>query len=232
MMRFIASLLLCLFSLPSLAAFSLIQQQGNAGVTSTTNTRTLTSVVAGSTLVCQVGNRSSSDLPTGISDTVNGAWTLTNGVGLGASGIAAGVYFFPNSGSGSPVITVTYSASVQNIMACQEWGVGAAAVTEETSNSLSGSAGTSQSHGSITTAGAGLVLTASIQPASLTETVASGFTALTDNALRLWNQYEIRATGYTTTGTYTTVESSNTVGVIVALVEPSSSGLLLRRRRN
>lgn len=208
-------------------AFSLTQQQGSASVVNTTNDRTLTSVVAGSTLVVMIGNRTSTDLPTGISDTVNGAWTLTNGVGNGANGIASGIYFFPNSGAGSPVITVTYSASVTNIMAAQEWGVSNSSVTEEASNSASNAAGTTHSHGSVTTAGAGLILTACVQSGTLTETVASGFTALTDNGLRLWMQYKITTTGETTTGSYTSVESAGTEGTILALMEPSAGGYSL-----
>lgn len=229
----LAALGVLVLGTPAHAAFAFVEQTTVNSTAATTNTRTIT-IASGNIIVCWTGNRTAATLPTGIADDVNGAWNLANGRGnaFGTAAISQGIYYFPNSASGSVTITVTYAGSVTNLFKCAEFSTATpTGVTLETSNDADNTTTTTHGHGSISTAGTGLLLTGATADASLTETANANFTALSDDGLRMWTQYRIETGSFSGDGAFTTSTSGQTAGVILALKEASASGALLRRRR-
>lgn len=226
MRRILALLLLALCAPQALAAYAFVEQTTVNSNAATTNTRSIT-MAAGNVLVCFVGNRTSGTAPTDISDDVNGAWNLANGRfnGHAGAGVGQGIYYFPNAGAGATTVTVTFGASVTSLFKCAEFSTDTpAGVTLETSNDNDNTAATTHSHGAITTAGAGLLLTGGTASSSMTETVGTGFTALSDDGLRMWTQYQVTSGAYNATPDFTTSAGGDTACVVLALAESGGGG--------
>lgn len=207
-----------------------VQQTTVNSATAITNTRTLTGVAAGNILQVDIGNRTATTLPTDISDSVNGAWPLVDGTdghgrGHASVGISQGCYFFRNSGAGNPLITVTFAGSVTSLMKATELHPdNAASVTLEDFAHADNVAATTHSTGTVDTAGTGILLTGNTAGSSLTETVAAGYTAKSDDGLRMWTQYQVRASGVSGhDGAHTTSAGGDSVGVIIALTDAAGA---------
>lgn len=189
---------------------------------SATVQRTLTGVAAGSMLTVTTSDRGGAVAPSGISDDVNGAWNLA----LGASnttGFHSGVYMFPSSAAGTVVITVTYAIAGILLMGAQEWSHTGTVELEDSSTNQQ-TAATTHSHGTVSSAGAGLIITNSIAESTLTETVAAGFTALNDDGFRQWSQRQIVTGATSTDGAFTTSAAGNTYCVAVVYREVAAGG--------
>jgi hypothetical protein len=76
-------------------------------------------VTAGDNLYIAIRNGSDETTTiTGVSDDVNGAWTLVSGPSDHASTTLRGwKYCFPNSGAGTPTVTVSFSAAINGHLA-------------------------------------------------------------------------------------------------------------------
>ncbi len=126
MLKLLLTLIIFLLSCsPSWAAWAHRQTGFNSdGGGATTLTFTYGSaVLAGSLLRCFITSTGGTPV-SGVSDSVNGAWTLAKAVDE-ASNFSTSEYYFPNSAAGTPTITVTYSGSTatRKIIASEYTGI-------------------------------------------------------------------------------------------------------------
>ena len=157
----------------------------------------------------------------GASDATNGAYTVnaanaycdSNNTGAGVA-----IAYFINSGAASLQPTATWATSTTGYINFSVWRP-TGTVTADQFNEIENGGSTSQSHGSITTTGVGLIVTASEEFTDTTETVATNFTALTNNNSRDYFQYWITTGAQTTTGAYTTGDSVGSVGAIASFLD-------------
>lgn len=162
--------------------------------------------------------------PTGVSDSVNGAWDLTNNLAV-ARGAGVGdhirIYYFWNSGAGNPTVTVDYGGSVvfNAYVDCWSGAQTTSAVLDQTNSTTNGS-GTSHSHGSITMTATGLALTGTAYSGEDGGvTPATDFT-VADTLDKSSRQYRI-TTAITTTATETSANSTGSNGAIASFKEAS-----------
>jgi hypothetical protein len=200
---------------------ALVQQTAAFDAGGSSGTRALTAT-AGSLLVATIVCRDGTDI-TGVSDTVNGAWSVALKTGA-SSGRRAAIYYRMNSGAGSLTVTVTLAASETALsFAVSEWSGIATTSALDQSNEATNFGATSHSHGSITTTGAGVIITSAGLNSNLTETVAGGFTEI-NNGSRAWAQYKISSGVETTTGAFTTAGSGDSTTVIANFLNASGGG--------
>lgn len=209
---------------------SLRTQAVNTPGASTTHTVNIT-LVAGDHVVVSVALRTDATISS-VAGSTNGAFAQA-GTHQTDTTTRSAIYYFENATGGAETITVTTGASVVAYVNVSAWTGIRTSGSLDQNNGASNASGTSHSHGSITTTGAGVIVTASAQSGVAAETVSSGFTALTNAAARDYFQYKISASPETTTATYTTDASVATTGKIANFLDvAASSGLLLHRRRN
>jgi hypothetical protein len=135
-------------------------------------------------------------------------------------------YYVENCSGGSETVTVTTASSATVYLNLSEWsGIRTSTALDQT-NGASNASGTSHSHGSITTTGPGLIITASAQNGAATETVATGFTALTNTGARDYFQYKISSGAETTTATYTTDVSVASTARIANFLDASAGSAI------
>jgi hypothetical protein len=205
-------------------AFTLTQQssQDVEGVTGQTITYG-GAVAAGSLLTVEIGIRDTTVI-SGVADNVNGAWTAGPNLSDGPSSTRSAIFYKINSTAGTPTVTITYAASpVSSIAQIQEWAPSNSNAVVDQQNTNANASGTSHSHGSITTTGAGLICTVVTFGASTTKTVASGFTELTHDGFRMYAQYKITTTGETTTATMTSGSSATSSAAILSFTDAVSA---------
>lgn len=238
-MKLIRALALLLaLALPTFAHAVITSVQIVAASQQTTATPavTVTSAVAGNGLVVYISRRGAQTAPTDVSDSIVGAWDISAARGLwfGANSVGTGIYFYPNHPGGSPIITVTFASSDTCVIQAQELSSTAILELEDSATGSSSAATSHPLSTNIDIAGAGIALLNSIATSTLTETVATGFTALGDGGFRQYGQYRIVASGgLSTDGAWTSASGTTSlVGLSLREAAGASSGLLLRRRRN
>jgi hypothetical protein len=177
-------------------------------------TRTLPGVTAGSCLTLLVGSQFA-EVPTGVSDDVNGAWAAADVVNTDGS-TSIRIYAFPNSGAGDVTITIAYTSISANIHAsAQEWSDVQTSSILDQQNSNDTSGVTSHDCGSITTTGATVIVSAAEFNSGETMTPGAGFTAL-NAAGRFAAQYKISASAETTTAPFSTGTTTNASCAVAA----------------
>lgn len=125
--------------------------------TVTTVSATLSGVQAGDLLVACTVERDGGSF-TGISDTVNGAWTQVFSRAASAARVA--LYYKENSSSGNPVVTATYGSSTSpKIIAAAAFSGMATSTVLNTSANTSNAGVTAHPHGSISPSGTVMVFT-------------------------------------------------------------------------
>lgn len=189
---------------------SLVQAVGNDnGSGATTLTVSLGAVTAGNLLVVCCGVQSR--LVTGVADDVNGAWTeafaQTNQFA------APGIWYFQNTGSGTPTVTLTFSASTaSSAIAWEESGVLTSSAFDKeahssTTNSAAWNSGATSTTSQANTVGFGFVSSANAPSGFAGD---SGWTALSGTGITSGSRYNsadgndvfVCRREYTSTGTY------------------------------
>lgn len=199
-------------------AYSLVSQESSynsGGVT--TGTVTL-SVTSGNLLVLCLVHRSDAAV-TSVTDSQSQTWTRVRAEQSNAFSIRCGMWYCVSTYTGSLTVTDTAAANEHIMLNLSQWS-GQHATPVASSAGGNNASGTSHPHGAGVNATTGqLMITVSGQTAEVTdETVATGFTKLSDTTSGnhwQWWQYRI-ATGTETgaTATYTCTTSCATANII------------------
>lgn len=227
---FLLALLLTLAAAPTWAQ-SLVGQN-STGCTSGSETTCQSSsgiaVSAGDLLIGLASIRSGDVSATlSASDATNGAWTCPAGTTIldTTGSTSVGICYFLSSGAATIQPTFAAGVTVHSIYWSFTAWTGAGTWSFDQGNETTNGSGTSHSHGSITTTGAGVIVTVAGQNPSLTdETPNASFTALTSLNLREYWQYWITSGAQTTTGTYTSVTSHTSSAAIAGIKFTASGG--------
>lgn len=198
-------------------------QAVNTPGASTTHTVNIT-LVAGDHVVVCVALRTDAVINSVVGST-NGAFTQAGSPQTDTTTRSA-IYYFENAAGGAETITVTTAASVVAYVNVSAWTGIRTSGSLDQNNGANNASGTSHSHGSITTTGPSAIITVSAQSGVATETVSSGFTALTNIGARDYFQYKISGSSETTSATYTTDVSVATTGKIANFLEPDSGATI------
>jgi hypothetical protein len=181
----------------------------------TATSGTLSGVQAGDLIIIALRERDGLT-PVSISDSVNGTWNLLNVINNNGIFGHSSIYYFPNSIAGNPTVTITYSNGATFSFYVSSWGGIETSNVLYTSNTANNSSQTNHSHGSITTNGESLIITASSHGSTAEGlTGALGFTSF--NTLdRNSYQYKISPSSETTSGSFTTSNTLNTSNTIAS----------------
>lgn len=195
------------------------------GTSATTHTATLT-LEAGDLVVVGIGSRDGATAVSSVHDSVNGAGSPYTEVLQRywvANGIRAALYFFQNSAAGSATITVTHGSAARCGFNVSRWtGAHLTSALDQSNGADNTSTTGPHSHGSITTTGAGLMVTASQQGTSGSVETPNAFTALTaSGSAREYLQYLIVTGSTTDDGDYSTDVSVTSTGVIASFNQAS-----------
>lgn len=219
------------------AQFTLVGQNVGycAAVTSCNFDASITAQAGDLSVVSLAFNAGSGDVcvsGVSVSDATNGAYTINasnNICDSGNTNRTVIIAYFINSGAAALTPTASWttsSLSAYHHAVYRPTGT----VTADQFNEINNNTNTtSHSHGSITSTGQGLIVTASRQSTDGgVETVATGFTAASNNQLPDsvydYYQYKITTTGETTTATYTTTNSIKSLGAIASFLDSGGGG--------
>ena len=199
---------------------------GSPGGAALTHTASLTFSAGDLAVVC-VACRDNVAVSS-VGDTVNGAasYTRAGAAVVNGDGLYAEIWYFENSGAGAATITVTMASSARAGVNASRWTGGAtsSALDQNSGNTNAGT--TTHTAGSITTAGAGLMIAAYQTTASPGARTFGTWTALTANDAQGYDRsaygYRIVTGGTTDDADMTTGVSVNTSGKIASFNEPSS----------
>lgn len=237
----ILALLLTLGAVPAWAQFTLVGENVGycAAVTSCNFDAGITAQAGDLSVVSLTFNAGSGDVcvsGVSVSDATNGSYTINasnNICDTGNTNRTVIIAYFINSGAATLTPTASWttsSLSAYHHAVYRPTGT----VTVDQFNEINNNVNTtSHSHGSITTTGQGLIVTASRQGTDGgTETVATGFTAGSNNQLPDsiydYYQYKTTTTGETTTAAYTTVNSIKSVAAIASFLDSGGGGCASR----
>lgn len=224
-------LLIVLILLCASTSWAAISQVGSGftcsdGVSQSTCTYT-GGVTAGNFLAIQMGGRTGSWVVTGATDPTNGAWTCDAEANIsnGTSGASAAICYFPNTaGTGSDLtVTVSYNGDATTYGYATQWS-GVTASTPKDDFAEATDAASQWTHGSITTTGAALILTAAVINATIASPSAlDSFTILTTN-VRFNAMYRIVTGSTTTDGPWTdTSGGADAAGAIASFTEAAGA---------
>jgi hypothetical protein len=200
------------------------------GSSATTHTAALTFSSGDLVVVCTASRDNVA--VTSVGDSVNGAasYTRAGAAGYDAStGWYAEIWYFENSGSGAATITVTWASGVRAGINAQRWTGAATSSALDQNNENTNASGTSHPHGSITTTGAGLMITSLNTAGGFTSHTPEGtFTALTGNGAQGYDRsayaYRIVTGSTTDENTHTTGSAVTSQGKIASFNEPAAGG--------
>lgn len=185
-------------------------------------------VTSGNTLIALVAIRVT-QTDTGISDTVNGAWTCDAGANHSDGSQKAMICYFNNTGAGTPQLTLSLGGNSATYWNISEWsGVANSSPQDVMSEGGDISAPFTPGAG-LTSTTAGLIVCVFAGNGTITgATPATGFTALTNNAVR--DYFEYRVGSATTTDCSTSLTgSSATAGAMMAFKEEAAGGSVTPR---
>lgn len=195
----------------------------NVGTSSSPTCAYDTAVSSGNTLVAMVVLRTT-QTDTGISDSVNGAWTCPAGANYSDGSAKVMICYFNNTGAGTPTLTLSLGGNSATYWNLTEWS-GVANSSPEDGTSEGADAATPFSAGAgLTSTSAGLITCVFGAGANFTGgTPATGFTNLTNNALRDWFEYRI-GSATTTDCASSLTGPGGTIGAMLALKEEAAAG--------
>lgn len=205
-------------------AFGAQAVNASPATAATTHTATLTTSV-GDLVVVLVAERDYSGT-SGVSGSVNGAYTQAGATVLeGAGETRAEIWYFENSGAGTETITVTFNGSTRAGINASRWTGAATSSALEDNAGATNASGTTHSSGSITFTGPGLIIevgcfsgyTGDPSPSS-----SDGFTAMTETAMEREAFFYKLSSGETTDGTFTTTSPVISSVKIASFIEASS----------
>lgn len=154
---------------------------------------------------------------------LNGAYTAAGALQTTpASNDRAAIYYFENSSGGSETVTVTFSANVRGSINVARWtGAATSGALDQNNGQSNNPATTTPHHGSITTTGAGLIVTSMAAGGDIGTPTQSGFTGLTRGSLyvRDWYGYRIVTGSTTEDGDLTGANSVVAAGKIASFLE-------------
>ena len=135
------------------------QATGSSPGTATTERTASLTLSAGDLVVVLATDRDDGGV-TGVSGSVNGAYTQA-GTGAATGGTArASIWYFENASAGSETITVTYGGSVRGWFNASRWTGAATSSALEDQGSNTNASGTTHNAASITFTGPGLIVEA------------------------------------------------------------------------
>lgn len=206
-----------------------------AGASATTVQCTLSSVPAGATIVLAIHNRSNETAAiSGISDTVNGAWTpnyVSGPVDLtGASTIRSWLAYLTNVSAGSPTITITFDGAINSQAAAVYISSDLGAITYQTNATPAErtTSGTDLDSNTIAANGAGCIVgslctnNAQADP----EPIADGAGESRLTAAAAGGRTFIFFESFASAGTYgfeATIDSATAIFLVGAFLEPSTT---------
>lgn len=161
-------------------------------------------------------------VPSSVTSSLDGA--LTNRVNNDNAGDAfVRTYTLLVATAGDHTITVTFGGNSVFGFYADAWS-GLASAVPSVSNTADNASGTSHSNGSVTTTGAGLILTMTGVLADASPyTAASGFT-LSSSGYRSVRQYKLSGSAETTTGTLTSTGSVTSAGIALFFEDAAAGG--------
>lgn len=157
-------------------AFGAQDTNDTPGSASTTHTATL-ALSTGDLAIVLISVRDDAAISSVIGD-VNGSYTVAGTVNY-HGGQRSAIYYFENCTAGTEIVTVTWGVGVRAGVNFSRWTGAATSSALDQTNEQDNTTTTTPHHGSITTTGAGLIVTVyspTGDPGSVTQT---GFTALT-----------------------------------------------------
>lgn len=210
-------------------AIALGAQAGNAtpSTTATTHTATLT-LSTGDLAIVLVSSRDGGNTIDSVVGDVNGAYTRVGTDQYDTSGNGrVSCWRFENCASGSEIVTVTFSATSRAAVNFSRWTGAATASALDQTNAQNNASGTAHNCGSITTTGAGLIVTVYAFGGDEGATTQTGFTALTaaagGYARENWG-YKIIASSESNTGSLTSTNSLASAAKIASFNESGGGG--------
>lgn len=192
--------------------------------TSVTHTAQLT-LSAGDLAVVLISARDDQAISSVVGD-VNGEYTVAGTVNhQAATGQRSAIYHFQNCASGTETVTVTWAGTVRASINFSRWTGAATTGALDQTNELDNVATTTPNHGSITTTGAGLIVTAYSPSGDPGATTQTGFTALTrgPSFVRDWYGYRIVTGSTTEDGDLSTTNTLSGPGNIASFNEAASA---------
>lgn len=225
MNRLLGALLLCLcLAGPSWAAVSSspVQQTACNAASSSTPTCTFGSAVTlGNTLVIQIAVRTLQTI-TSVVDSVNGTLTCPAGSTHSDASRSIIVCYFNNTGAGTPTVTLTLGGASATYWNISEWSGVADTSPEDGTSEGSDASNPFTAGAGLTSTTAGLIVCGFSSSATITgATPATGFTALTNNAVR--DYFEYRVGSATTSDCSTSLTGpTDAVGAMLALKEAAA----------
>lgn len=204
-------------------AIALGNQAVNTTSYSTTHTATL-SVSAGDLLVACIA-RDDGVAISSVAGATNGAFTAAVNVG----GRAAAIYYLiAGSTVTNEVFTVTTGEATTLSVNISRWsGAKASGVLDQVNSTTNASSTTGHDHGSITTTGAGLIVTSLGTYAGVAEVGHASFTALTNTGYRDYFQYWITSGAETTNGELVSVTpAAASDGAIASFLADSGGSIV------
>lgn len=188
-------------------------------------------VTSGNTLIALVAIRVT-QTDTGISDTVNGAWTCDAGANHSDGSQKAMICYFNNTGAGTPQLTLSLGGNSATYWNISEWsGVANSSPQDavQDGGDISNPFVATTGGASLTSTTAGLIVCVFAGAGNITAaTPATGFTALTNNGVR--DYFEYRVGSATTTDCSTSLTGpSATAGAMMAFKEEAAGGSVTPR---
>ena len=208
-------------------AIALGTQAVNTDATTSATTHTVTLALnAGELAVLCIAARDTAVISS-VVGSANGAYTPAGSVQTNGAVVSA-IYYFENSGAGTETVTVTTNANSRMALNLSSWTDAATASALDQVNGANGASGTAHNPGSITTTGAGVIITAysfSTDEGAFTQT---GFTALTAVAAFARDNFGYRiVTGSTTDdGDITITNAATSAARIASFNEPASGSVV------
>lgn len=187
-------------------------------------------VTSGNTLVALVAIRNT-QTDTGISDDVNGAWTCPAGANYSDGGKKAMLCYYNNTGAGTPTLTLSLGSASATYWNISEWSGVANSSPEDTASEGGDVSAPFTAGAGLTSTTAGLIVCVFSADATISgATPATGFTALTNSALR--DYFEYRVGSATTTDCSTSLTGpTTTAGAMLALKEEPAASVNFFPRR-
>jgi hypothetical protein len=161
---------------------------------------------------------------TGVSDSVNGAWTVVLSVVNTPHTERTSMYYFANAAAGTPTVTATFSANsnYRRISIVEESGVATTTPLDKTASAIGTS--TAANSGSVTPASNGQTLAGTLQAASGGVTPGGSWVQRVDDTVHevvALDQVQVSAASVALTATIT---STNWLAMIATFAAPAAGG--------
>lgn len=166
---------------------------------------------------------------TSVTDSVNGAWTAVEGpLDHGTATFRGWLYCFPNSGAGTPTVTVNFSGAINGHLAVAAFSGAQTSATpdaEGTSRTTSSSGDTTHTSNAVTNSAAGALISAIFTAGSVTLTASTGTdTIVTTTSTRAFIIFTAAPTSSSKTQAVTSSSGAHSIQTATAWLEAGGGG--------